>query len=141
MSGVVLLILRILMAAVLYAFLGWVIYTLWSDLRQQERMAHNNIPALALTGTGQFIESFTFTQSVVTVGRSPFNDLPIDNPTVSNYHARLHYHANQWWLDDLSSTNGTFLNGDRVTTSTVLTTGDVIEFGEVGLLVSIGQNM
>lgn len=45
----------------------------------------------------------------ITIGRRDENDLVLKNDTfVSRHHAKLHYQSNQWWLEDMSSTNGTF---------------------------------
>lgn len=139
MSGLVLLFLRILLSVVLYAFLGWALYTLWADLRQHAfTVSNNKIPSLTLAGTEELAEEYYFIQPVVNVGRGATNDLLLNNDTVSSHHARLTFNLNQWWLQDLNSTNGTYINGQRLLTSTVLTTGDMIGFGEVNLLVSIG---
>jgi pSer/pThr/pTyr-binding forkhead associated (FHA) protein len=139
MSGVILLLLRILLSAVLYAFLGWAFYTLWKNLRQHAfAMSNHKIPSLTLTGTEDLAEEYYYIQPIVNVGRGSTNDLMINNDTVSSHHARLAYNLNQWWLHDLNSTNGTYINGQRLLTSTVLTTGDMIGFGEVNLMVSIG---
>jgi pSer/pThr/pTyr-binding forkhead associated (FHA) protein len=141
MSGIVLFILRILLAGVLYAFLGWALYTIWMNLRQQAfAVSNQKIPALTLTGTEDIAEEYYYIQPVVTVGRGATNDLMINNDTVSSHHARLAYNLSQWWLHDLNSTNGTYINGQRLITSTVLTSGDMIGFGEVNLMVSIGND-
>ncbi len=139
MSGIVLFILRIMLSVALYAFLGWALYTLWMSLRQQALTVSNQkIPALTLTATEDVAEEYYYIQAVVNVGRGATNDLIINNDTVSSHHARLAYNLSQWWLQDLNSTNGTYINGQRLITSTVLTTGDMIGFGEVNLMVSIG---
>jgi pSer/pThr/pTyr-binding forkhead associated (FHA) protein len=141
MSGIVILILRILLAIALYAFLGWVLITIWNDLRQQGYvLTHNKIPTLVLTGMDSTSQEYQFAQPVITIGRSPTNDLAILNETVSSYHTRLHYYLNQWWVNDLNSTNGTFLNGQQIATSTVLTSGDMLTCGETNFLIAIGEN-
>ncbi|GAB4582037.1 MAG: FHA domain-containing protein [Anaerolineales bacterium] len=141
MSAVVLLILRLLLSAALYAFLGWAIYTLWVSLRQQaQAVSQQKIPSLTLTSTDDLAEEYYYIQPVVNVGRGATNDLAINNDTVSSHHARLAYNLNQWWLQDLNSTNGTYINGQRLLTSTVLTTGDLIGFGEVNMTVTIGSD-
>lgn len=141
MTGIILLILRVLLAAALYAFLAWALYTIWMDLRQQAiTSASNKVPSLTLTGADLLSEEYFFTSPIITVGRGATNDLVIGNDTVSVHHARLVYQLNQWWLQDLNSTNGTYLNGQRLVTSAVLTSGDMIGFGEVNLLVTIGLN-
>lgn len=141
MSGIVLLLLRILLSAALYLFLGWALYTLWASLRQEAlTISSQKIPSLTLTSAKELEEEYYFIQQIVNVGRGATNDLIINNETVSNHHARLAYNLNQWWLQDLNSTNGTYINGQRLLTSTVLTTGDLIGFGEINLTVSIGSS-
>jgi pSer/pThr/pTyr-binding forkhead associated (FHA) protein len=141
MSGVVLLLLRILLSVALYAFLGWALYTLWANLREHAfSVSSSKIPSLGLSGTEEIEEEHYFIQPVVNIGRGSTNDIVLNNETVSTHHARLAYNLNQWWLHDINSTNGTYINGHRLISSTVLTSGDVIGFGEINLLVSIGAD-
>jgi hypothetical protein len=51
-----------------------------------------------------------------TIGRAPDNDVVLDHPTVSNHHARLSWKSGSLLVEDLSSANGTFIDGERVTT-------------------------
>jgi pSer/pThr/pTyr-binding forkhead associated (FHA) protein len=48
---------------------------------------------------------------------------------MSAHHARLVHHHGQWWLEDLNSTNGTYLNSEKLTTSAVIITGDEFKCG------------
>ena len=73
------------------------------------------------------------------LGRDPVCDFQIKNETVSARHARLSYHHKQWWIEDLNSTNGTFLNEEPLYTATVIVSGDEIRCGQVDILVSIGD--
>ncbi len=65
----------------------------------------------------------------VGIGRSPDNDLPVDNLAVSNYHARVYFEANRLVVEDLDSLNGTFVNDLRVERAT-LHDGDSIWIGK-----------
>lgn len=65
----------------------------------------------------------------VTIGRSPDNDLPVDNLAVSNHHARVYYEGNRLVVEDLDSLNGTFVNDLRVERAT-LHDGDSIWIGK-----------
>lgn len=65
----------------------------------------------------------------VGIGRSPDNDLPVDNPAVSNYHARVYVEAGRLVVEDLDSLNGTFVNDLRVERAT-LHDGDSIWVGK-----------
>lgn len=66
---------------------------------------------------------------MTTIGRSPENDLVVDDSSTSSKHATLDHSTNGLLLTDLNSTNGTFLNGKRITSSTVAE-GDLILFGQ-----------
>jgi pSer/pThr/pTyr-binding forkhead associated (FHA) protein len=131
MTGTVLLILRILLAVLLYAFLAWALYTLWRDLRRQaELQTARQVRPLDITFDG-LEQGLRFTQLEVIIGRGRGCDVLLDDKTVSGRHARLAYHHGQWWLEDLASTNGTFLNGEPVSVAVVLTHGDQIRCGQV----------
>jgi pSer/pThr/pTyr-binding forkhead associated (FHA) protein len=129
-SGIILLILRIFLAAALYAFLGFAIYILMRDLKQQgELLAARQPPPLTLIKTVADEEkSLRYIKPVIILGREPGCDFPLDDQTVSSRHARLAYRKQQWWLEDLASTNGTFLNGDAVS-PVVITHGDGCAWG------------
>src|SRR5215472_5848064 len=65
----------------------------------------------------------------ITIGRSPDNDLPVDNLAVSNHHARVYYEGTRLVVEDLDSLNGTFVNDLRVERAT-LHDGDSIHVGK-----------
>jgi pSer/pThr/pTyr-binding forkhead associated (FHA) protein len=137
MSGPILLVLRFLFALALFAFLAGMLWLLWRDLtRQREFLSANQPTPLALFVSGQAPRQFSI--SVIMIGRDPACDLCLDDPTVSAQHARVSYHHNQWWLEDLRSLNGTLLNNEPIATATVITHGDVIRCG--GVDVQVGDN-
>ena len=70
----------------------------------------------------------------VTIGRAPDNDIPVDNLAVSTYHARVYAEAGRLVVEDLSSLNGTFVNGLRVERA-MLNDGDAIEIGKHHIVV------
>jgi len=74
----------------------------------------------------------------LTVGRASGNDLVIAHRSVSARHAELHFDGEQFLLRDLSSANGTFVNGERVTSAT-LQDGDTVHLGPVALKFDNGQ--
>lgn len=137
MSGSVLLFLRAILAVLLYAFLGVGLYQLWLDMRRQSQLlAARQSPPLSL-GKADETEKHAFAQPELILGRGVECDFCVDDPTVSARHARLTFRQGQWWLDDLASTNGTFLNGEAVKGSALVTDGDRIQIGQVELELSI----
>jgi pSer/pThr/pTyr-binding forkhead associated (FHA) protein len=141
MSAVVMLGLRLAMAAVLYIFLGWVFYILWQDLRQEGlRLGGLQTPPLLLEQEQpEPARSFRFTGNQVVIGRDPASDCYIEDITISAQHARLSYHHAQWWVEDLASTNGTFVNQEAATRPLVITTGDQLRCGQVLFQVNLSK--
>ncbi len=141
MSGPILLILRIALAVALYAFLGWSLYTIWNDLKQQSKqLVSSRTPPLSLiVYAGSDSRSFRFTSSQVIIGRDPASDCHLEDQTISAQHARLDYHHGQWWVEDLHSTNGTFLNQNPVSEPLVLTSGDELRCGQLTLQITMKE--
>jgi len=141
MSAPFVLVLRILLALSLYAFLGWTLFTIWRELRTQGTiLAARKIPGINLNvqiGERPPTQRF-FTQSEILLGRDSHCDLPLPDDTVSTRHARLSHHHGQWWLEDLGSTNGTRLNKDKVSIPTVVINGDEVECGKAAITIRLG---
>ena len=141
MSAIVLLALRVILALLLYSFLGFVVYTLWRDMKQQGHLlAARQPPPLVLTSLAidEPVPHY-YEQAVIILGRGETCDFEVSDQTVSTRHARLAYRKQQWWLEDLASTNGTFLNGEAVTTPVVITHGDELQLGQLRVRVELGQ--
>jgi len=79
-------------------------------------------------------ETFALDESPLVLGRDPRNAIVIDHPQVSRRHARITSRGDTWVIEDMESTNGTFVNGTRLVGSHPLVTGDVIGLSETVLL-------
>ncbi len=135
--------LRIAMAIALFTFLGWAFFTLWQDLRHQaNKLATLKIPTInleMLSGQEEIFQN-RFSENEIVIGRDKNCDLHVPDERVSAHHAHITFHHGQWWLEDLNSTNGTFLNREKIIIPTVLITGDEIQCGDTLFRVRIGYD-
>ena len=73
---------------------------------------------------------FPLESDQITIGRDSTNDVAINDAEVSRRHARLTFQGGKYVVEDMGSTNGTFVNGQRLSGPHVLKPGDVLAFGE-----------
>ncbi len=71
---------------------------------------------------------------IVNIGRADFNDVVLADPSVSTSHAKLQRRDGVWMLSDVGSTNGTFVENERVAGEVPLSPGTTVRFGEVAVL-------
>jgi predicted component of type VI protein secretion system len=83
---------------------------------------------LILSLGGQVLAEYNMAKERYTVGRLPDNDVRIDNPAVSGHHSLIINILNDSFLEDLSSTNGTYVNG-KLVKKHALSQGDAITIG------------
>jgi len=83
-------------------------------------------------------QAFELSKDVHTIGREAGNDIIINDPQVSRHHARLTLQGSAYILEDLGSTNGTFVNGRRVTGPVALSHGDMLGLGDTVVLAVSG---
>jgi pSer/pThr/pTyr-binding forkhead associated (FHA) protein len=69
----------------------------------------------------------------LTVGRAATCDVVVSDTYVSNVHARIFQRDGGWWLEDLGSTNGTYMNRTRVSSPTAIGPGDEVRLGKATL--------
>ena len=71
-------------------------------------------------------------RTVTRMGRAPDNDVVLDNKRSSRYHTEVRWEKHHYVLHDMDSTNGTFVNGERLVAPHVLKDGDRIEIAGIG---------
>jgi hypothetical protein len=83
---------------------------------------------MILSLNGQTLAEYNLSKERYTVGRLPDNDIRIDNPAVSGHHSLIINILNDSFLEDLNSTNGTYVNG-KLIKKHALANGDVVTIG------------
>lgn len=81
---------------------------------------------------------YELNKGILTIGRDITNDIVINDPEVSRHHCRLTQGSGGYTLEDLGSTNGTFVNGQRLTGPRPLSHNDMIGLGETVTLAYEG---
>jgi ABC transport system ATP-binding/permease protein len=80
-------------------------------------------------------------RSSLTIGRDPTNDMVINHPSASRYHAQIKVQSGRYTLFDLNSTNGTFVNGDLIVGSHALEPGDAIRIGSTQMVFNMDETL
>ena len=89
---------------------------------------------LILSLDGQVMAEYNMNKERYTIGRLPDNDIRIDNAAVSGHHSLIINILNDSFLEDLNSTNGTYVNGKRVTAPVLLSDGDMVGLADTVVL-------
>ncbi|MBE9536526.1 MAG: FHA domain-containing protein [Proteobacteria bacterium] len=80
---------------------------------------------IVLKFKGQIVKEIPFKGNIITIGRDKGNDIEIENPIVSSIHARILKDGGAIVIEDAGSTNGIFLNGEKITRAILSTTDEV----------------
>lgn len=137
----VILALRIAVVFLLYLFLYQVLRVITRELRSAgaESTPASQYGYLTVINPGQTGlppgKKFPLNQ-VNTIGRAMTNDVPLNDTFLSGEHALLEWDGTNWIVEDLNSTNGSWLNGREIDQPMPLTYGDVIQVGHVELKLS-----
>jgi hypothetical protein len=125
---------RLLFLALLYVFLARVVRSLLQDLRAAAREPGASPGRLIVVespaGEPEQGRSFDL-DAITTLGRDVNNAIVIEDPFASSEHAVLTFRGRSWYVEDLGSTNGTFVNGRAVAAVSPLGFGDEVSIGQV----------
>jgi hypothetical protein len=135
--------LQLAFIAVLYLFLLWVARSSLKDLRRGSAREEGQVPRelvgehggsppliVAEGGGGLRAGAVFAVNGAMTIGRSPQTDVQIDDNFASARHARVSERDGLYYLEDMGSTNGTYLNGRRVSSLELLRPEDRFRIGD-----------
>lgn len=127
-------ILRISFVVLIYVFLFMVARALWRDLRAGVAGAGQPLGRLTVVAAqeGKPAAGTSFPlEAINSLGRDVNNSIVVDDTFVSADHALLTFRGRAWYVEDRGSTNGTWLNGQRVEGLLPLGYGDEVQIGQV----------
>ena len=137
-TEVIVLGLRVAVIALLYVLIFQLLATIRRDLKRpsQATMAHTRRVRLVVLepGHSDLMKGDEIPlEAVNSLGRAQTNSVCLNDDVVSAQHAILSLRQKQWWLEDLGSTNGSFVNRRPIGGPTIVAPGDTIEIGRVTL--------
>ncbi len=133
---------RLLFLALLYLFLATVIRALMRDLQAAAREPNERPGRLVVleSPAGEPAVGRSLMLDVITtLGRDVNNAIVIDDPFASAEHAILTYRGRNWYVEDLESTNGSYVNGHPISGVAALGYGDELQIGQVRLRLERAQ--
>jgi pSer/pThr/pTyr-binding forkhead associated (FHA) protein len=136
MEDPIAVLLKFAFIAVLYLFLLWVARSALKDLRRTESRGARQAGSIARgrlvveRGGGLSVGAVFAVDGSRTIGRAADTDIPIEDPFASGRHARVYERDGGCFLEDMASTNGTYLNGRRVGATERLQGEDRIRIGD-----------
>ena len=134
--------LRLVFLALIYLFLFGVVRVLVRDLRSASRQRSAELGRLVVLASpsGEPAAGANLSlDAVTTVGRDVNNAIVVDDQFASLEHCVLTFRGRSWYVEDLDSTNGTFLNGVPVAGTAAVGYGDEIQVGEIRLRLERGR--
>jgi pSer/pThr/pTyr-binding forkhead associated (FHA) protein len=130
----ILWIVRLAFLLLLYVFLFRVVRTLLRDLRAAAReptTTMGRLVVLASPGAEPPAGHVFALDAITTLGRDVNNSIVVDDPFASAEHAVLTFRGSAWYVEDLGSTNGSFVNGHPVSGVATIGFGDELQVGQV----------
>ncbi len=131
--------LRVALIALLYLFLIVVVVIVARDLRGADRAVEARTSrygylVVVYGGEAELLPGDRIPlRPVTSLGRGMTNTVVLADPSISTEHALLTWRGEHWWSEDLGSTNGTYVDGERVTAPTVVHDNSLIQVGRVQL--------
>ncbi|MHB8460179.1 MAG: FHA domain-containing protein [Candidatus Limnocylindrales bacterium] len=135
-------ILRLLFLGLIYLFLVGVVRVLIRDLRAASRERVTELGRLVVTTSpagDPAAGSVFILDALTTIGRDVNNAVVLGDSFASAEHCVLTYRGRGWYVEDLASTNGTYVNGELVAGTSPLGFGDELQVGEIRLRLERGR--
>ncbi len=137
------MIFRYFFILIIYVFIFHIIRLIYLDIKNFNEGTSKDAAYLKLINRKNQLsfpvkEAYSLEHSV-TIGRRKDNDIVLRDPYISGYHAKLVLDEEIFFIEDLDSANGTYLNGDRIMDVIKLKNGDRIKLGQVEFLYVSGH--
>lgn len=132
---------KIIIIGIIYLIIFYALSIMYKDMKNGDRKQVQRKKQFGLEIVDSGVSGELRKGSVIpinreiTIGRKEDNSIVLPESYVSGHHARIYMRNNRYIIEDLNSTNGTILNGDRLEERTYLSAGDQVKIGTVVLKV------
>lgn len=140
-SACIVLFLRISLVICLYLFLGMLVHSIWRTHISQkisDDRTHQKV-CLLLPDQPQSKPACFFNLSI-TIGKNNRCEFILKEDSVDNYHSQIYFGNNRWWIEDLQSSCGTYLNNRRITVPHTIKSGNKIRCGVINIIFIINND-
>ena len=130
-------VMRFVVIVIMYIILYRIVKTMYLDLRyvknkDDEEEVDYAIELMDCPESIDIIKGSVYpVHSEINIGRKEDNNVAIDDPFISNYHASLYIKDERLFIKDMNSTNATFKNGKKLRNEEELVNGDVLKIGRL----------
>lgn len=138
MYNILAIVLKYVFIVIIYLFIFSIIRMIYLDIRGMRGVVLKNAAYLKLMNKSNTLsfkikEYYTIDDGIV-LGRNRNSDITIKDPYVSKKHFQIIKDENEYFLEDLGSANGTYLNKEKIEDVVKLENGDIIKVGQIQFL-------
>ena len=105
------------------------------------RKPETSSPELVVLGEEEYLQTFTLYQLPGTIGRNAENTVTVNDDQMSRRHAAILQQGDQYWIEDLNSKNGVFVNGVKISEREQLNDGCLIKLGSTIFRFDIPESL
>lgn len=138
MYNILAIIFKYIFIVIIYLFIFSIIRLIYLDIKGMDSIFTDHKVYLKLINKKDSlpfkIEEYYSIEEEISLGRKGDNDIIIRDPYISKDHFQIIEDENEYYLEDLNSANGTYLNGDKIADVVRLKNGDIVKAGQVEFL-------
>ncbi|NLY85094.1 MAG: FHA domain-containing protein [Tissierellia bacterium] len=138
MYNILALLFKYIFIIIIYLFIFSIIRLIYLDIKGMNVVSFDNKAYIKLINRKDYlpykIEEYYIIDKVLTLGRHGENHIVVKDPYISKEHFQIVEDEDEYYLEDLGSANGTYLNGDKIYDIVKLQDGDIIKAGQIEFL-------
>ncbi|MDY6065738.1 MAG: FHA domain-containing protein [Finegoldia sp.] len=138
------IVLKYIFVIIIYYFIFNIIRMIYLDIKQTNNMNYTSDTYLKLINRKENlpfkVQEHYYIGSSTGIGRAENNEIVLNDRFISKKHARIFKNKGQYYIEDLKSANGTYVNGDRLISTKKLNNKDLLDIGQVEFMFINGDN-